>query len=249
MTIPLFDVQTGFGGARPGQQVLPLEELLGEMDRLAIGRALVRTAPADLDADFVWSNETLLAATETGERLVPCPVVVPSAGDDLPPEPEHIGALIEHGARAVTIRPGPDCWSLAPWCCGQLMSVLQERRLPVFCQESLVSLEQVAELADRYPDLPLIVAGVVYRSMRKIAPLVMRFDNVYLSTGTNFTVHMGIERLIDLVGPERLLFGTGFPDVEPAMAVGQLMYADLGDDDRRLIGAGNLERLIAEVRS
>ena len=51
------------------------------------------------------------------------------------------------------------------------------------------------------------------------------------------------------VGADRLLFGTGFPDAEGMMAITQLMYADLADEQKRLIGAGNLERLIGEVRS
>jgi ATP-dependent Zn protease len=46
---------------------------------------------------------------------------------------------------------------------------------------------------------------------------------------------------------ERLVFGTGYPHAEPMPAITQLMYAQISDEQRALIGSGNLERLIAGV--
>ena len=52
-----------------------------------------------------------------------------------------------------------------------------------------------------------------------------------------------IEELCARYGPERLLFGTAYPDNcgGGAVAAGE---ADIGDDARSLIAAGNLERLL-----
>ncbi len=119
--------------------------------------------------------------------------------------------------------------------------------MPVYCLESEIGLLQVGDLAGRFPALPLIVAGVHYRQQRILLPLLETFPSVYLSLGNCYTIHRGIEELVAMVGPERLLFGTGFPESEPLAAVTQLMYADLSDDERRLIGAANMRRLISEV--
>jgi len=248
MTVRLFDVQAGFGGATPGTQTVPLRDLADEMDRLTIDRALVRVAPAELDGDVARSNEMLFAAAKAGHRLVPCPVVVPSAAGDFPPEPEQVDQLIARGAGAVVVRPGLDCWHLAEWASGPLFRALLRRRMPTLCLEPMVSLEETARLAEVYPELPLIVGQAGYRELRSLVALMRRFDNVSLSIGSNFAVHRGIEGLVDRVGPERLLFGTGFPEVEPMMAVTQLMYAEVSDQHRQLIGAANLERLIEGVR-
>jgi uncharacterized protein len=248
MTIRLFDVQTGFGGAHSGGQVVPPEALREEMDRLNIARALVRIAPDELDGDPVVSNDRLLAFTSADDRFVPCPVVLPSAGGDLPPEAEQIDSLVAAGAGAVCIRPAFDCWSLAPWASEPLLRELEARRLPVVCLECHVALEAVARLAEAYGDLPLIVAGTNYRAQRILVPLVEQFANVYLSIGSNFAVHAAIEDMVQRVGPERLLFGTGFPDVEAMPAVTQLVYADISDDAKQMIGAENIERLIEGVR-
>ena len=86
-----------------------------------------------------------------------------------------------------------------------------------------------------------------YRSQRILLPLLTSFPNVQLSTGSNYCVHRGIEQLVGSVGPQRLLFGSGFPEVDPMMAISQLVYADISDEARRLIGSGNLERLIGGI--
>lgn len=248
MTIRLFDVQAGFGGAHGGGQVVPPEALRDEMDRFDIARALVRIAPDELDGDPVVSNDRLLAFTSADDRLVPCPVVLPSAGGDLPPEVEQIDHLTSAGAGAVCIRPVFDCWSLAPWASEPLLREIEARRLPVVCQECHVALEAVARLAEAYGDLPLIVVGVNYLAHRILVPLLEQFANVYLSIGSNFTVHSGVEDMVRRVGPERLLFGTGFPDAEAMPAVTQLVYADISDDAKQMIGAENIERLIEGVQ-
>jgi len=249
MTIRLFDVQAGFGGARPGTQPAAADELLAAMDRIEIDRALVRIAPTDLDNDVGRSNRMLLAAAEKSDgRLAACPVVLPAAVGDVPPEAEQIDELIAAGAVAATIRPLKDSWSLAEWASRPLLTSLAERRLPILCMAKQVTLEQVADLAGQHPPLPIIVAGVTYRELRTLIPMLRRFDKVHLSTGSNFSMHRGIESVVEAVGAERLLFGTGFPDVEPMMAVTQLMYAAISDADRQQISARNIERLIAEVQ-
>lgn len=249
MTVRLFDVQAGFGGAKPGTQPVEAGELLAQMDRLQIDRALVRIAPTDLDTDALASNEMLLAtAAESDGRLAPCPVVLPAGAGDVPDEAEQIDQLIAAGAVAAVVRPARDCWHLAEWASGPLFRALEQRRLPIVCLQSLVSLEQTAGLAEVYTHLPMIVAEAGYRDLRILTPLLERFSNVYLSTGSNFAVHRGIEHLVGTIGPDRLLFGSGFPAVEPMMAVTQLMYADISDADKQQIGSANLQRLIAEVQ-
>ena len=111
-----------------------------------------------------------------------------------------------------------------------------------------VSFENLASVAERYPRIPFILAGIGYRTQRIILPLMETFSNIYLSLGSNMCVHQGIEQLVDKTGPERLLFGTGFPKIEAMCGVTLLMYAGIPDDAKALIGAGNLAHLVNEIR-
>ncbi len=245
---PLFDAHTGFGGAEPGRRrAVSAGELAGEMHRLAIERALVRTAPEELDADFASSNEGLFGACEDLAQLVPCPVVAPPAGRDAVPEERQVASLIDRGAAAVCIRPKTDYWLLAEWASGRLLSALAARRLPVFCHENEVPPEQVAKLGGKYPQLPILHVPAGYRSLRALGALLEACGGVHLTLGGAWSLHRGIEYLVGRVGPQRLLFGTGFPAAECMAAVTMLMYADISDAERALIGSGNLQRLVGGI--
>jgi len=81
-----------------------------------------------------------------------------------------------------------------------------------------------------------------------LVPLMKTFQKVHLAIGSDYTAHRGIEMFVAAVGAKRLLFGTGFPEAESMSAVTQLMYAEIRHVQKRLIGAGNLKRLIAEIK-
>jgi len=246
--VPLFDVQTGCEGAAPGdRERFPAAALAGEMKRVGIQKALVRILPDELDVDFEASNERLYAICRRRTRLVPCPVVIPASAGDVPVESAQTDRHARAGAGAVWIRPSRDAWIIAEWCSGNLFAALERRRLPVFCSERYVSLEQAGQIASAYPRLPLIVAEVGYAELRPIISLLRNFPAVHLSTGSVFTGHMAIERLVELAGPEKLLFGTGFPPAEPMAAISQLMYAAIPRREREMIAHGNMERLIGNI--
>ena len=274
MTVPLFDAQAGFGGSDPGdKEIVAAEEWLEEMGRLEISRALVRTAPDGLDSDVPAANRALFQACEMGTRrscaesgpgalpkakarsksnrrvpiLVPCPTVVTSGGYDLPTEEEQVADFVARGAGAAFVRPKKDGWLLAEWACRRLFGALEDSRVPALCLEREVTPEELADLAGRHPRLPFILAGVGYRSQRVLVPLLESFPNVFLSIGSTYTIHRGIEQFVEKVGAGRLLFGTGFPEVVPMMAVTMLTYADVSEEEKALIGSGNMERLFQEI--
>ncbi len=245
----LFDVQTGFGGATKGNpDVVAPDELVAEMARLEIARGLVRIAPDDLVTDVQAANDELEAACRVRPGLIPCPILVPNGGGDLPPEEEQIGRALAQGAGAVSLRPKQDYWDLADWCCGTLLAALEASRLPAYCLGDRFSFEEIAGLARRHPDLPVIVAGIQYRSHRILFPLLEAFPSVHVSIGSNYAVHRGLETLVERLGADRFLFGTGFPAAEPMAAVSMLAYADISNHARQAIAAGNLDRLVQGVR-
>jgi predicted TIM-barrel fold metal-dependent hydrolase len=250
MDIRLIDIQCGFGGATPGvRDIVPVDNVLASMRDLHIERAVVRIEPDKMDTDIVLSNEKLAAACHPHPELIPCPVVQPVCGSDLPSEEEQVDACIRLGARAVVIRPALDGWLPAPWMANRLFLSLQERRIPVLALERHISLEQAADLAGRYPDLPIILAQQGYRSQRIHMALLTAFPNLFLSIGNNYDVHGGIEQICKIQGARRLLFGTGFPQAEPLCAITYLLYSAVSAEEKQMIGAVNFETLACGVRA
>ena len=251
MTVELIDVQCSCGGyAAHQRQTIPVTEVLSSMDRLSISGALLHIAAgtqSELDIDPPHTNDRLYDFCRTDARLVPCPIVLPAWGDDLPPERDQVDACIRAGAAAVRLRPARDGWNLADWCAKPLFAALCERRMPAWCGDGEWPFAAVADAAGRYPEVPFIITGVPYREQRSLVALLSSFKNIYCSIGSNYTVHEGIEQIVRRLGAGQLLFGTGFPNVEPAMAVAQLMYAGIDEADKALIGAGNFRRLQGSI--
>jgi predicted TIM-barrel fold metal-dependent hydrolase len=247
--IELFDAQTGFGGGQRGNPWVPsLGELQDSMRRLDVGRALVRTEFDDMDSDPMEANRLLYEECARGQGLVPCPVLMPEGHGDVPSEREQVDDLVRRGAAAAWLRPGPDGWSLAEWCAGKLLRELERRRVPVLCRHSVVGFDDVADLAGRYPRLPIVIYQLGYRTQRLLVSLLKAFPNVHLSAGSPWSVHLGLELVAGQVGPERLLFGTGWPYAEPMASITMLTYSGLSEADKRLVGSGNLDRLIGGIR-
>ncbi|MCK5804734.1 MAG: amidohydrolase family protein [Lentisphaeria bacterium] len=242
--VELIDVQAGFGGLAAGvREGVSAEELVAELRRHRISRAVTRITPDGIDFDAVHSNETLYEACRKFPELIPCPIVLPAQCGDVPPESEQVSQAIEFGAGAVVLRPGPDQWLPERWVAKPLLEALQAACLPVVCLFRLVPLPLVAAMAQWAPKLPLIVAEVPYNQNRNLVPLLQTFPNVHLSLGNNFTAHRGIEFYVEKVGADRLLFGTGLPTSEAGASIGQFLYSDLTEENQRKIGAGNFLRL------
>ena len=246
--IRLIDCHAGMSLPNAGDPCAPNGGIAAEMARLQIDGALVRPYSDKDTFDVPAANARLFEVCRQCPSLTPCPIAIPNSAKDLQPEPDMVADFIVRGARCVFIRPVQDYWLPAPWVADRLFLALQDRRMPVLCLESALGLEKVAELAQRYSQLPLILAGVSYRSLRSLVGLLETFPNIRFCIGGAFSLHCGIEFLVEHVGARKLLFGTGFPETEAMAAVTMLMYSGLSDADRELVGHGNIESLFGEVR-
>lgn len=249
MSIRLVDVQAGFGGSAPGKRgVVTAETVVRELERHCISQAAVRITPETSDFDVFRSNDRVYEASSEHPSLMPCPVAVPNCCGDLPAEADQVAEAISRGAFGVVVRPSVDYWEPVPWVCGPLLDALSERRLPVFCLERFVSLTTVGRLAEAYPECVFIVAEVSYRNHRTLMALLKAFPNVLVSIGNPLSAHRLVEFYAERAGASRLLFGTGLPDAEAGAAIAQLMYAEVSDEEKVLIGAGNADTLMEGVR-
>jgi hypothetical protein len=98
-----------------------------------------------------------------------------------------------------------------------------------------------------HPALPVVCVRPKYREARWIYAFLKELPNFHF-TFDFFAVHRCIEDLCGRFGPEGLIFASGLPDNSPAIPIGMVVYANVGDDDKRAIAAGNLERLLGGVR-
>ncbi len=102
--------------------------------------------------------------------------------------------------------------------------------------------EALDRLLERHRDLPVVLGGVGYRDDRTLYPLLARYASLHIET-SRYVGHRALEALANRFSASRMLFGTRLPHSAPGPAITRLLRADLGEDEKRAIGCGNLERL------
>jgi hypothetical protein len=247
----LFDAYAGVGPSSQRASPLAPEDvdgLLGALDDHGIEEALVYSQVAR-DHVPAEGNARLLADIAGQTRLHPQWVLVPHQAGDMPPPRELVAYMLASGVRAARLYPARSShnFSLQAWCAGPMLRELQERRLPVFVDGDQVSWDEVHTLLGDYPALPLVLTRCSYRSDRYLYALWEAHQNLYVETSA-YVVHAALENVARRFGPQRLLFGSGLPEMAPGAAITFLMRSNLPDEWRRQIGGGNLRRLLAGVQ-
>jgi predicted TIM-barrel fold metal-dependent hydrolase len=246
MNLKLFDAQTSILGVKHGEKTfISAENLIEEMDFCHVDKAVSMCAPDELEIDFQIANQKLIEACDNSKgRILPCPIIVPNSAKDINSEDIQVDQAIKANAAALRIRTGFDNWEIVPWISDNLFKAIASRKVPLMVSVSMNSFKEIAELAHCFPEIPIIVYNATYRNMRHILPFLDSFRNTFLSIGSSFTVHLGIKHLVQHVGAKKLVSGTGFPQAEMMSSITQLVYADISDEEKQLIGTGNMEALI-----
>jgi hypothetical protein len=220
------------------------EELREEMEFCNIGRALVYHAAMHSFGSPLLGNEMLLEEIAGCSGLFPTRAILPPQTGEQPEAGALLSEMKQRGVRALWAFPGDHHYLLNRETFGSLFDVLSERRVPVF---ALADLVQIGELLRSYPDLTVIAAspGPVPLD-RYIRPLIEHYRKFHIETSC-YMVAEGIESFCERYGPERMLFGTGYPANTMGAAMLRLARADIGEAGKQAIAAGNLERLLSEA--
>jgi predicted TIM-barrel fold metal-dependent hydrolase len=249
-----FDCNCWFGVPK-APPLAPAEtpaQVLQEMDFCGIQRALVRSA-AIFEETPVVGNPLTVEGAATSDRLVPAWGILPPQTGELGGVDDFLAAMKRAGVRALWAYPHVHRYLLGRTTMGGLLEELCARGIPLFLHRRQDPGQHAAyELAERlladFPKLHLIiVAHGSWGEDRLFRPLMERYPGFAVDT-SRYELDGGIEGICNSYGPQRLLFGTNFPETPMGGPMLQLMHAGISDEDRALIAAGNLARLLEEAR-
>ncbi len=236
----------------PTARAESVETLLEEMRRAGIDRALMRNAAISEESPEV-GNPLTSADAATSERLEAAWAVLPPHTGEVGDVEGLLGAMRDSGVRALWAWPNSHRYLLNRTTMGGLLEAMQDRGIPLFLhRREMPGPLGAYELADSvlrdFPRLNLtIVAHGSWGEDRLFRPLMERFANFRVDT-SRYELDGGIEEICNLYGPERLLFGTNFPETPMGGPMLTLLHARISDEDRELIAGGNLRRMLEEVR-
>lgn len=209
---------------------------------LGITRRLVAYAPAR-----EWSPE--IGNDDLGPQLGPgetgCWIADPLDFLDRVAIPRRLDDLERLGFGAVRLSPDPavhnyrlDAQSLRP-----LIDELTRRGWPLLIETGLPQWDAIEDIL-RSGSIQVILCGLGYRHARSLYPVLARHSNLAVET-SSFLAFGAIEDVVQRFGPGSLVFGTNAPILAMGAAVARLELAELSDEDRGAIAAGNLVRMLA----
>jgi len=232
------------------------DDLIGALDWAGIDRALV-TADAIRIGCPSEMNVRVAEALARYPRLEPVWAILPMANSrqdtgELGSVSEFLAAMKRYGVRALTAFPSKHRFLLDRLACGELLDAMVERHIPL-----LLPLDEssggragwalVAELLQGTPGLRLVALGSgPWGDDRLFRPLMRRFPTLYLET-SRYELDGGIAELCRAYGPERLIYGSGYPRFALGGPLLTAMHAAIPEQDRALVLGGNMLRLLNEV--
>lgn len=100
-------------------------------------------------------------------------------------------------------------------------------------------------LAARFPDTTFIIghSGGEVDALVKAADAASKFDNLYLDTACSYTWYGTLGMMVKKAGARKVLFGSDAVWNCTAAAIGRVAYADITEEDKKLILGENARRI------
>jgi predicted TIM-barrel fold metal-dependent hydrolase len=218
------------------------DALLGRMDTLGIGRALV-SHTVSWRHDPATGNDLILRAVADQPRLRPCWVAVPDTCAEVSAPQQFVREAVSSGVGAIRVYPQEHGFDLDSAEFGGYLGACAQAGLPVIVDLAATTWTAIDAAAAAHPDLALIVCEIGYRVLRRAAAVLQRHANVYIDL-SDLSTHEGLEWLCQRFGPRRVIFGTGAPLRDPGEAVTRLLWSDLDPGAVSRIASATLCELV-----
>ncbi|MFO7946140.1 MAG: amidohydrolase family protein [Armatimonadota bacterium] len=109
---------------------------------------------------------------------------------------------------------------------------------------SAATVAALAEYAQMYPDLNIILGHAAARDSDEAAQYAAKHPNMYLEFCSSWAGYGKVERAVQTCGAEQIVYGTDMDLIDPAFIIGMYEDADLTDSQRAMIYRGNAASLL-----
>ncbi len=232
-------IHAAYGGA---------EGILASMDSIGIDTTCISSFQA-LGGDYHRGNDAVADAVRRFPgRFWGYATINPTYPDDI--EREMARCLDESRLFAVKLHPtwhetSPD----AP-AYHRVYAAMQVRR-GIVLSHTFATLSILERIAAGYPDVTFIEAhtAATYdpETAEAYAVVMEGRPNVYLDMCLSRVYYGDLERWVEAVGADRLLFGSDVPFNDNAHQIGRVTHAMISETEKRAILGGNMARIVAGV--
>ncbi|MCL4416007.1 MAG: amidohydrolase [Actinobacteria bacterium] len=218
-------------------------ELIEEMEYCGIKRAIVSSTEMIFHSPLE-GNPALLDEIKHYPQLIPTRVILPTQTGEQTENLIFFKELKKQSIKILMALPNENHYFLDKETFGNLFNELSERKIPLLIKAPLV---QIRDILREYPELIIIAISQGPHPLdRYLRPLIENYSNFFFDISTYLSEY-GIEDLCGKYGPQRLLFGTGYPANYMGSAVLRLTQAGISQEYKEAIASKNLDRILSKV--
>lgn len=244
-----YDCNAYFGrpSVRPLLPVASAGELLAEMDRCGVSQALVWHI-AQHDGSPQAGNQILAEAIQDQPRLSGCWSILPNQGKEFSPMEKFVREMRQARVFGLRAFPTSHHFLLNGVSMGSWLDPMVTQRIPLFLSVARGANWEIAyDLLNEFPNLVCVICDHgCWGEDRRFRPLIERYPNVYIDT-SQYLLDGGIEDFVSTYGPERILYGSGFPESYFGGMMLAILHAQISTEAKEAIAGKNLERIFSQV--
>lgn len=236
----IIDINT-FIGAFPAQHSNSSPEaLLATLDRFQVQRALAVSTLGLFYSDEAGNQETVRAAANSKGRLLPAATINPTchlAGVD-----EAVEAVASGPFAITRFFPTLQNWPIdyAPFA--RALKLLGEQKKPIIL--SIGAPGQITAIARiAQSSAPIVLSRVDGATLVEAIAVMKENPAIHIDTHL-LKMPDGLARIKDLVGVDRVLFGSGAAAHSLGAALAYVQGSSLSDAEKAAVLGGNAARLI-----
>lgn len=240
MPFEIIDINTIFGPWPIVRADMHVERLVAALKGHGVSKSLALSTVGVLHSHADGNAETIRVCSEQGGVLIPVATIDPrgyfgNAG--------MVAKLVGQGCRMIRFFPLLQEWSLdhAAFC--DMLDEIESSSIPIMVQarESGCPSALMRVLPNR--KTTFILEGISFENMAEAVSVMRKYPNVMCDT-RELRVPGALRFLVDQVGAQRVFFGSGCLRSSLAAALGYVMDAEIADDAKAAILAGNVKRLL-----
>ena len=186
---------------------------------------------------------TLSNCHKIPDSLTPVLRLLPPAFSQESYDKRELLDLIQNERPLFRIHPQKDACPLTKWMYDWMLDILCDTDTALLVSLEEINFNDLIVLKEQYPRLRIVITNTTQWLNRQYIRFVLFVPNVYIDT-SNIIEYFGLESIVNILGADRILFGTNMPDKEPYDKMSQLIFSGLSEEQKQLIAYGNYENLV-----
>ena len=239
LNVQIIDANTMFGIHPTHRLDMSVERLICDMDKHSVAASLTLSA-VGIFHSHIRGNVMTLEAAKANNRLLPVATINPknyfgSAAD--------MQAIKAQGFRIFKFHPDEQGWAIGSAAFGEILKQLSPLKAPIMLDASRPGEPtEVGRVTSDYP-APVILCSVSLDVFSEALAVMSQFPILMIETN-ELHVPGALKMLVDRVGAERIVYGSGAPRCSIASSLQYLLNSELSDEDKQKVLGGNIKRIL-----